>query len=99
MEQQPILLARIAETLCVCDMTDGFCLPRNKPQCRCWKLARAVYRTIGDAPNPVLQEGWKVTDRYWEAKDKADPAKVLEAMLRATPNVLSAPPDAPKNPD
>lgn len=39
-------LYRAASTLCACQMTDGFCMPLNKPDCRCWKLARTVLRSI-----------------------------------------------------
>jgi len=89
-ERNPIMLARIAETLCVCDMTDGFCMPSHKPTCRCWGVARAVYRTMLDAPNPVVSAGWNVTDAAYSNKDKANPRAVLEAMLRATPSAAQS---------
>ena len=43
---------RVAATLCACQMTDGFCTPLNKPECRCWKLADTVLRAIDDWPAP-----------------------------------------------
>lgn len=38
----------VAEVLCHCDMTDGFCTPRNKEDCRCWRLAAEALRMLGN---------------------------------------------------
>jgi hypothetical protein len=43
---------RVASTLCACHMTDGFCAPLSKPDCRCWRLADTVLRAIDDWPAP-----------------------------------------------
>lgn len=40
-------LARAAEAACIYDMTDGFCRPRNAPDCRCWKAAEVVMEATG----------------------------------------------------
>lgn len=45
-ERQPAL-ALVAEELCVCDMTDGFCTPRNKDMCKCWDRASTLLHESG----------------------------------------------------
>jgi len=32
----------IAETFCSMHLTDGFCMPRHNPECRCNKMASAA---------------------------------------------------------
>lgn len=88
-DQAPFILASIANTICACHMTDGFCMPRNNSACHCWKLALSVQRSLVDPHNSVLQAGWEVTHAAYMAKDKADPAKVLEAMLKARPTSIA----------
>jgi hypothetical protein len=51
-------LLRIAESICSCLLTDGFCGPKNKPDCRCWIAARAAMNGIINQANPCLLEAW-----------------------------------------
>jgi len=51
-------LLRIAESICSCVLTDGFCGPKNKPDCRCWTAARAAMDGLKLQANPCLQEAW-----------------------------------------
>ena len=36
-----------AELACIYKLTDGFCHPRNRPECRCWDAANAVMKATG----------------------------------------------------
>ena len=51
-------LERIAETICSCDMTDGFCAPRHNPDCRCWRYAKLAVQGLRNTANPALAEAW-----------------------------------------
>jgi hypothetical protein len=73
-------LLRIAECICSCVLTDGFCGPAHKPKCRCWDAARAAVQGLKNQANPSLVPGWEVTHAAYLARDKADPRKVIEAV-------------------
>lgn len=51
-------LLRIAESICSCLLTDGFCGPKNRPDCRCWIAARAAVDGLRNQSKPCLQEAW-----------------------------------------
>lgn len=51
-------LLRIAESICSCLLTDGFCGPKNKPDCRCWIAARAAVNGLSNQATPCLQDAW-----------------------------------------
>ncbi len=51
-------LMRVAEQLCICDLTDGFCHPQNKPDCKCWRLAALAMKGIENQSNPALEAAW-----------------------------------------
>lgn len=51
-------LLRIAESICSCLLTDGFCGPKHRPDCRCWIAARAAVNGLSNQANPCLQEAW-----------------------------------------
>lgn len=51
-------LLRIAESICSCLLTDGFCGPRSRPDCRCWTAARAALQGIENQADPVLADAW-----------------------------------------
>lgn len=51
-------LLRIAESICSCLLTDGFCGPKNKPDCRCWIAARAAVQGLEIQADPALEEAW-----------------------------------------
>ena len=72
---------RIAAALCVTHLTDGFCMPRNKPDCRCHSLAKAVTAELRRLPDPCFRAGWEVTHKAYVRHDKADPRDVLNALL------------------
>ena len=43
----------MALTLCVCHLTDGFCNPNGKPDCKCIRLATEclkAMKTVGVKP-------------------------------------------------
>lgn len=45
-DMQPAL-CKVAECLCVYDMTDGFCTPKTKDRCACWRKAEELMRSSG----------------------------------------------------
>lgn len=45
-DTQPALF-KVAECLCIYDMTDGFCTPRNKEVCACWDRAKQLMEASG----------------------------------------------------
>lgn len=45
-DRQPALF-RAALSICVTDMTDGFCTPQNAETCKCWQKAEAVMEATG----------------------------------------------------
>ncbi len=51
-------LLRIAESICSCLLTDGFCGPKQRPDCRCWIAARAAVNGLSNQANPCLLEAW-----------------------------------------
>jgi hypothetical protein len=51
-------LMRVAESICSCLLTDGFCAPKHKPDCRCWAAARAAMEGLRSQSNPCLDEAW-----------------------------------------
>jgi hypothetical protein len=51
-------LLRIAENICSCLLTDGFCAPKNRPDCRCWIAARAAVQGLENQADPCLEEAW-----------------------------------------
>lgn len=51
-------LLRIAESICSCLLTDGFCGPKNKPDCRCWIAARAAVNGLSNQANQCLADAW-----------------------------------------
>jgi hypothetical protein len=51
-------LERIASELCNCDLTDGFCSPRNVPGCKCWRYAKMAVHGLRNTANPALAEAW-----------------------------------------
>jgi hypothetical protein len=51
-------LLRIAESICSCVLTDGFCGPKNRPDCRCWTAARAAVNGLSNQANGCLDEAW-----------------------------------------
>lgn len=51
-------LLRIAESICSSVLTDGFCGPRNCPDCRCWNIARAVVQGLENQSDPCLRDAW-----------------------------------------
>lgn len=60
-------LMRVAESICACVLTDGFCIPKNKPDCRCWTAARAAVEGLGNQANPCLDEAWP---RMWNTDER-----------------------------
>lgn len=85
-EEQPYIRRRIAETLCNCALTDGFCAPHNKLDCQCWRLAKEIERWLMEPHGQAIHAGWLVTHKAYIERDKADPVAVLRAMLVARPN-------------
>lgn len=67
-------ILRIAEHICSCVLTDGFCGPKNRPDCRCWVAARAALEGVRAQANPVLSEAWPALP---------DPRDHLEALVDA----------------
>jgi hypothetical protein len=51
-------LMRVAEQICQCDLTDGFCHPQHKPDCRCWRLAFFAMKGVENQSNPALEAAW-----------------------------------------
>lgn len=51
-------LERIANSICACVLTDGFCSPRHDPDCRCWRAARAAVEGLHSQSDPALQRAW-----------------------------------------
>lgn len=51
-------LLRIANELCSCELTDGFCAPQNKPDCRCWRLAQLSVQGLRKQSDPCLADAW-----------------------------------------
>lgn len=51
-------LLRIAESICSCLLTDGFCSPKHNQDCRCWIAARAAVNGLSNQATPCLQEAW-----------------------------------------
>lgn len=51
-------LLRIAENICSCVLTDGFCGPKHRSDCRCWTAARAALQGLSQQANPCLAEAW-----------------------------------------
>jgi hypothetical protein len=45
-DTQPAL-GKVAECLCVYDMTDGFCHPKNNNACKCWSRAEEIQQSTG----------------------------------------------------
>lgn len=44
-------LCKVAECFCIYDLTDGFCHPRNKENCECWKKAKAMMESTEMSAN------------------------------------------------
>lgn len=51
-------LLRIAESICSCLLTDGFCGPEHRPDCRCWIAARAALQGLRNQSDPCLEDAW-----------------------------------------
>jgi hypothetical protein len=56
-------LLRIAEQICSCLLTDGFCGPQNRPDCRCWTAARAAVQGLENQSDPALEAAWPLLGR------------------------------------
>lgn len=82
MSDEPVTnwrLLRIAESICNCVMTDGFCGPKHKPDCRCWRAARAAVNGLSLQANPCLAEAWP---RMWnEDERRANLDALVDAIL------------------
>lgn len=74
-------LLRIAESICSCLLTDGFCGPKNKPDCRCWIAARAAVNGFSNQSDPALQEAWP---HMWDKNERrARLNQLCNAILRS----------------
>lgn len=78
-------LERIADEICSCELTDGFCGPRNRPGCRCWKLARLAIRGLRTTSNPALRDAWPEY-REDDMRDEAIMRGKLDALCNAILN-------------
>lgn len=61
MSDKPIAnlrLLRIAEEICSCVLTDGFCGPKYRPDCRCWIAARVAVRGLMHQADPCLEQAF-----------------------------------------
>lgn len=79
-------LLRIAESICTCLMTDGFCGPQDKPDCRCWIAAQAAVQGLANQSNPCLKEAWPSLGEY-EARERLD---ALVKAIREKSDELTA---------
>ncbi len=64
-------------------MTDGFCVPKYKPDCGCWVAARAAIQGIMNQADPAFAEAWTISHKAFLEKDKADPRKILDAVCQS----------------
>ena len=55
-------LLRIANHICVCNLTDGFCNPEGKPECECWTMARLAVQGLRNLADPALKDAWPDLD-------------------------------------
>lgn len=77
-------LERIASSICSCVLTDGFCSPRNKPDCRCWTAARAAVNGLENQSDPALKEAWPdVSQGDGDTRDNAARRARLNALCKA----------------
>ncbi len=51
-------LCRIAQEICECDLTDGFCTPSRDPTCKCWRYARLAIQGLRRQADPCLKDAW-----------------------------------------
>lgn len=73
-------LLRVAGHICNSVMTDGFCNPKFKPDCRCWSAARAAIDGVKNQADPALDEAWP---HMW---DKHERRARLEQLCSAIKN-------------
>lgn len=63
-------LLRIAENICSCVLTDGFCGPKNRPDCRCWTAARVALQGLSQQANPCLADAWPDLTNEEDRRDR-----------------------------
>lgn len=70
----------IAEELCACDMTNGFCKPSLTPGCRCNKIATQIVRHLNELGLPPTTGP---TSEAQAQETVVVPTEPTEAMLAA----------------
>lgn len=80
-------ILRVAESICSCVLTDGFCGPKNKPDCRCWIAARAAVQGLMNQANPVIDEAWP---RMWNTDERRANLNALVKAILSKDDELTA---------
>lgn len=80
-------ILRIAESICSCVLTDGFCGPKNRPGCRCWLAARAAVQGLQNQANACIDEAWP---RMWNTDERRSNLDALAKAIITAEDELTA---------